>query len=359
MFCRKCGHELQDDSKFCNKCGVPVEPLKEQVTTPQVAAEAPTQSKKPPLEFGTEWDWVLSVFSLIIALAGMLKSPFTSIVWIAVALLISPVGKQQLRKFHQLKYGWIFNIIVFVVGAYTSVNLLERAKQIDIQIEQQARAKILEMDKKEDERRLAVAKEKVPALLEKGDYKTAWRLAREFKEDKELIVLADRARKKYSVTEEKRLLAVAKKIPSKEYKKNLVVYEELNKLLPENKAYKAKYDKYLKLWHKGEGTRRAMANSDLELIKWSWSNSSSYVTAKGQVKNISGRKLKSVVALVSFFDKNDNFITSDTSLIEYNPIMPGQISPFSVIERYNPAMKTARVEFKHHFGGKIPTYQKK
>ena len=51
-------------------------------------------------------------------------------------------------------------------------------------------------------------------------------------------------------------------------------------------------------------------------------------------------------------------ITSDSSLIEYDPILPGQTSPFKVIERYNPAMEKANIEFKHMWGNRIPTYHK-
>ena len=64
--------------------------------------------------------------------------------------------------------------------------------------------------------------------------------------------------------------------------------------------------------------------------------------------------LRNVVAVVSFYDARGNFITSDDALIDYNPILPGQASPFSVMATENPAMRTARVEFKELMGGTIP-----
>ena len=100
------------------------------------------------------------------------------------------------------------------------------------------------------------------------------------------------------------------------------------------------------------------AFSDLELLSWHWSEGHGYVTAEGKVKNISGRKLKKVAALVTWYDANGNMITYDSSLIEYNPIMPNQSSPFKVMEQYNPAMKSATIEFKFMWGDRIPFYKK-
>ena len=74
------------------------------------------------------------------------------------------------------------------------------------------------------------------------------------------------------------------------------------------------------------------------------------------MKNISSLKLKNVQAVVTWYDRNDNMITSSSALIEYNPILPGQSSPFKVMKTYNPAMQKAGVEFNHLMGGTIRTY---
>jgi hypothetical protein len=95
-------------------------------------------------------------------------------------------------------------------------------------------------------------------------------------------------------------------------------------------------------------------------VSWNWGRTKggSFVEVRGQVKNISGSSLKSVAAVATFYDKDEGFITSDDALIDYNPIMPGQVSPFSVLEHYNPAMRSATVEFKYLMGGTIPTRRK-
>ena len=105
-----------------------------------------------------------------------------------------------------------------------------------------------------------------------------------------------------------------------------------------------------------EATRNYRRSAKLVIHEWSWSKSYSYVTAEGMVTNQSNQSLSNVTALVSFFDASGGFITSDTGIIEYNPILPGQTSPWKVMVRYNPAMKSARVEFKELFGGTIASY---
>jgi hypothetical protein len=90
------------------------------------------------------------------------------------------------------------------------------------------------------------------------------------------------------------------------------------------------------------------------LVAWSWSTEYGYATASGQVKNVSGQSIERVEAVVSFYTADGTFITSADALIDYQPILPGQTSPFKVMQTHNPAMRKASVEFKHLFGGTIP-----
>ena len=95
----------------------------------------------------------------------------------------------------------------------------------------------------------------------------------------------------------------------------------------------------------------------LKLLSWHWQQSESdyYVEAEGQVKNLTGDNLESVEAVVTYYTKEGGFICSDSALVEYNPILPGQTSPFDVISTYNPKMKKAIVEFKYLLGGTLVT----
>ena len=49
------------------------------------------------------------------------------------------------------------------------------------------------------------------------------------------------------------------------------------------------------------------------------------------------------------------WITSEECLIDFNPILAGQTSPFSCLVTSNPAMSRFSVQFKELFGGTILT----
>jgi len=97
----------------------------------------------------------------------------------------------------------------------------------------------------------------------------------------------------------------------------------------------------------------------LELLSWNWSEAYSYYTAEGEVKNISGESMERIEVIVLFYDQNDTFIKSASAMIDYNPILPGQTSPFKAMTTSNPAIKKARIQFKEMFGGTIPYRSKK
>jgi Tfp pilus assembly protein PilE len=155
-----------------------------------------------------------------------------------------------------------------------------------------------------------------------------------------------------------RLEEKVRPIPASHVAENLRLYRQLLDLDPDNQRYKQKVAHYTA---KNEELKREEQKKrcDLELLSWRWSAGYSFVTAEGQVKNVTNRNLTNVQALVTWYDGGGNMITSDSALIEYNPILPGQTSPFSVIARHNPAMAKASIEFKHLFGGSIATYHGK
>ncbi len=158
----------------------------------------------------------------------------------------------------------------------------------------------------------------------------------------------------------------AKQTPASDAYINFLVYRDLLELDPANSKYKQKFAYYQAAYKKKkekeeQETRKALQKSlaELQILSWQWSEDYGYVTAEGQVKNIAGRRLEHVEALVTWYDKNENMITSDSALIEYDPLLPGQNSPFKVIARYNPAMKSAYLEFKTIRGEAIPAYREK
>ena len=76
------------------------------------------------------------------------------------------------------------------------------------------------------------------------------------------------------------------------------------------------------------------------------------------MKNVSSESLRNVEAVVTFRTKDGDFITSDDAMIDLNPILPGQSSPFKVMATQNPAMRTASVDFKELFGGSVTWREK-
>jgi len=102
------------------------------------------------------------------------------------------------------------------------------------------------------------------------------------------------------------------------------------------------------------------AHYTLELISWSWYNGGHhFAIVKGLVKNNSKSPIRNITALAMFYDSNGRFINSDSSLIEYQTLMPGQSSPFKIMSRWNPAMQKCSVSFKHFRGGEISTFRNK
>ena len=149
-------------------------------------------------------------------------------------------------------------------------------------------------------------------------------------------------------------------IPESEWKRKMKVYHMLSEWDPDNKKYKSMISHYEEQAEtvankkaakrekaREEEIQRASKGYKLSLKNWSWSKSSDrYVTAKGIVKNITEKKLGNVKAMVVWFDADTNMITYSSSYIEFTTLMPGQSSPFSVMERYNPAMESANLSFK-------------
>lgn len=101
-------------------------------------------------------------------------------------------------------------------------------------------------------------------------------------------------------------------------------------------------------------SNNAASGSALELLSSRVERSSEmFVTVNGQVRNISGEKLDNVMVVIEWYDAAGALITSDDVLLKYNPIMPGQTSPFQVITSYNPQMARYVVNFKGLWGDSI------
>lgn len=93
----------------------------------------------------------------------------------------------------------------------------------------------------------------------------------------------------------------------------------------------------------------------LELLSSTNEREFGYITTSGEIKNISGINMSNVVAVVSYYTTDGAFVKSDDALIDYNPILANQTSPFEVITTDNPLIKKFKVEFQIMSGGTILT----
>ncbi len=101
------------------------------------------------------------------------------------------------------------------------------------------------------------------------------------------------------------------------------------------------------------------ASPPLELQSFRCEKEHGYVFVRGEVKNVSSEKLKNVVAVGEFRTKSGELVKSEDALIDYNPIMPGQTSPFSAGGSDNPQISGCELAFKQLMGGTIAYVEKK
>ena len=74
-------------------------------------------------------------------------------------------------------------------------------------------------------------------------------------------------------------------------------------------------------------------------------NEYGYAHLEGIVRNNTNRRLENVQAVALHYTKDGTFITSHDALIDYNPVMPGQESPFQTIGTHNPQMSKCKLSF--------------
>lgn len=90
---------------------------------------------------------------------------------------------------------------------------------------------------------------------------------------------------------------------------------------------------------------------DLELLSLNCYEEYGFFHITGEVKNISGKSLENVEAVGTTYTEDGTFVKSDSMLIEYDPVLNNQVSPFEVMMTSNPAISKCNVSFKEFWGG--------
>lgn len=79
-----------------------------------------------------------------------------------------------------------------------------------------------------------------------------------------------------------------------------------------------------------------------------------YYIVEGEVENLTTSPLADVKVKATWYDKAGTLLTSDDAMLDFNPLMPGQKSPFKTISRGHPQMATYTVAFQTIRGAQVP-----
>jgi hypothetical protein len=82
---------------------------------------------------------------------------------------------------------------------------------------------------------------------------------------------------------------------------------------------------------------------------------SGYRHIEGEVKNVAGQSLKNVEAVVSYYTADGEYVTTERNLIEFQPILSNQTSPFQILTPGNPAITRWKLQFQIMGGGTLPS----
>jgi hypothetical protein len=91
----------------------------------------------------------------------------------------------------------------------------------------------------------------------------------------------------------------------------------------------------------------------LDLLSYNGTKSLGFITIDGEARNTSNSSISDLMVVVRHYTSDGTFVRSDTAMVEYNPILPGQTSPFKVIGTDNPAIIKFVVNFTRMFGGTV------
>jgi hypothetical protein len=91
----------------------------------------------------------------------------------------------------------------------------------------------------------------------------------------------------------------------------------------------------------------------LTVPSWSCVIERGGIHVRGEVKNISNAPIEKVEVVGTFRTADATFVKTAEALIEYQPLLSGQTSPFDALDYDNPAILKAEISFKVFWGGRI------
>lgn len=82
------------------------------------------------------------------------------------------------------------------------------------------------------------------------------------------------------------------------------------------------------------------------------------MNVSGEVTNNTSESLEAVEAVATFYTAQGEFVKTSSALVEYNPILSGQTSPFTVLDTGNPRISSVKIAFKYLLGGSISAIER-
>lgn len=98
---------------------------------------------------------------------------------------------------------------------------------------------------------------------------------------------------------------------------------------------------------------QAVAAVDIVIEAWSWQVEHGYATVEGLCTNVRSSSIENVEVMVNFTDEDGKFITAESSLVKYRPLLAKQETYFEVLKSHNPKMRSASISFKELRGRKL------
>ncbi len=78
------------------------------------------------------------------------------------------------------------------------------------------------------------------------------------------------------------------------------------------------------------------------------------IEVEGEVRNISSRPINNLMLSAVFNGPDGQFVSTSDLLVKFDPVMPGQVSPFDGFGNYNPVVHTVTVTPALQDGPSLP-----
>jgi hypothetical protein len=101
-------------------------------------------------------------------------------------------------------------------------------------------------------------------------------------------------------------------------------------------------------------TPSAVSVPPLQLLSVTCAVEHGYGYVRGEVKNVSNSAIKGLMVVGEFRQADGTLIKTADSVVDYDPLMPGQSSPFEALTPHNPLATKCQIGFKTFWGPEIP-----